>query len=99
VEGPRGATGESANVKWASINAGGGLRSAHGVVAATLLENKRYAVAFDSDITNCAIVATSNEPADEKATISTGRQGTEVLVYVSENEHSVIADFSIAAYC
>jgi pilus assembly protein FimV len=99
AEGPKGASGESATVKWASINAGGGLRSAHGVVAAPLVEGKQYAVAFDSDITNCAIVATSNEPADENATITTGREGTEVFVYVRENEHSVIADFSIAAYC
>jgi hypothetical protein len=99
VEGPKGTSAESAYVKCASIESPGQLRSAHGVVAATSVGGKHYAVAFDSDITNCAIVATSNEPADENATITTGRQGTEVLVYLRENEHSVPADFSIAAYC
>jgi hypothetical protein len=99
AEGPKGLNGESANVKWASIESGGTILVAHGVVGAALTGSHHYAVAFDSDITNCAVVATQNGDADRTDTVAVVRHGTEVFVYIHEGEPLVETQFSIVADC
>lgn len=96
-EGPKGLNGESATVKWASIGSGGATLVAHGVVAAALTGSHHYAVAFDSDITNCAVVATGNGGSNES--VSVGKHGAEVFVYILEGEGLVEKEFSIVANC
>jgi hypothetical protein len=101
AEGPKGANGEPANVSWAEVNIEGHLLAGHGA-----LESKEvathYFVAFDRDMTDCAVVATPNGPTNLESTIlSTHTQGTEVDVYISDSktETESAAGFSIVAYC
>jgi hypothetical protein len=96
-EGPKGLNGESANVKWASISPAGTILVAHGVVASVLTGSHHYAVAFDTDITNCAVVATQNEGGTD--TVGVIRHGTEAFVYIHEGATLVEAEFSIVANC
>ena len=96
AEGPKGAPSESANVKWASIGAAGEIEATHGVLAA-LATSAHYYVAFDSDITNCAVTATSNQYLGLAPTVV--RAGTEVTVYFYSGGASALTSFSIVAIC
>jgi len=93
-EGPGGLTGESANVKWASIETAGHIVAANGVVEAVLTGTHHYRVAFDSDITNCAVVATQNGDADGTDTVAVVKHESEAFVYMSlvETEFSIVAN-------
>jgi hypothetical protein len=107
VEGPKGESGESANVKWASIDVVSGehglepeIVGAHGVVAVAKAE-QHVAVAFDSDITNCAVVATENGSFN-LFTVRVQKAGTEAKVTLRNTENGGIpelTDFSIVATC
>jgi len=98
AEGPKGSTGESANVKWGIVRGSGSIQASKGVVAAPF-STDHYAVAFNSDITNCAVVATPNIGSDE-VTIDVSKAGTEAKVFMKEADGVVVgADFSIVANC
>jgi hypothetical protein len=103
AEGPEGAGGregtseEAADIKWASITAPGAIQAANGVVAAVYTSGQYYAVAFDSDITNCALTATSNEYLDMVPAII--RAGDEVKVYFENPGGPALTNFSIVANC
>jgi hypothetical protein len=99
AEGPKGLNGESGDVKWASIEAAGHILAAHGVVAAVLTGSHHYVVAFNSDITNCAVVATQNGDANSAYTLAVIRHGTEAFVYLTEGASFVEREFSIVANC
>jgi hypothetical protein len=98
TEGPKGLNGESANIKWASISALGVILAGKGVVAVGET-GSAYAVAFDSDITNCAVLATQNEGIGGVASAAI-KAGTEVFVHTEnfKGENQLRA-FSIAAFC
>jgi hypothetical protein len=99
AEGPKGGNGESANVKWASIGEEAQIKAGKGVVGAALANTpiKHYAIAFDQDMTNCAVVADPMTSAE--ATGAVILAGTEVFVYLKTNEGTFEAPFSIIAYC
>jgi hypothetical protein len=97
TEGPKGLNGESANIKWASISALGAILTGKGVVAVGD-SGSAYVVAFNSDITNCAVLATQNE---EDGLASTAiRAGAEVFVHIENFKgDNQLRAFSIAAFC
>jgi hypothetical protein len=98
TEGPKGLNGESANIKWASISALGVILAGKGVVAVGDT-GTAYAVAFNSDITNCAVLATQNEEAGDVASAAI-RAGTEVFVHIENFKgENQLRGFSIAAFC
>lgn len=102
-EGRKGADGESPNVKWAAISKEGEITASHGGVVAAAESGEHYVVAFNQDITNCAILATPNGPSNVKAAIiSAVRAGTEVQVYsafAGGGSGLALNGFSIVAYC
>ena len=57
-----------------------------------------FAVAFNQDITNCAIVATQNG-TDSPLEIGAKPAGTEVDVTIREGATFIATDFSVVAYC
>ncbi len=97
LEGQKGTSGEPANVKWASVDDDGFLVAAHGAVASAEVGN-HFAVAFNQDITNCAVTATQNG-TDSPLEISAKRAGTEVDVAIREGTVFIATDFSVVADC
>jgi hypothetical protein len=97
IEGQKGAPGEAADVKWAAINKDGGILGGRGVVAARKTSG-HYVVAFDSDITNCAVVASQNSSFIEFFAVPV-KAGTEVTVFLAGGNGTLEADFSVVAVC
>jgi hypothetical protein len=97
-EGPRGASGEPTNVKWGNVTEEAKVQSTNGVVAAAF-SNDHYAVAFNSDVTNCALVATPTGSVNGPITITLGRAGTEAKVFIRDGGTIVETEFSIVAFC
>jgi hypothetical protein len=98
VEGPKGASGEPANIKWGDIGADAKVQAGNGVVAAAFSSN-HYVVAFNSDVTNCAVVATPTGGSSTEQTITVGKAGTEVKVFMKEGGVVLETDFAIVAVC
>jgi hypothetical protein len=100
VEGLKGLDGEPADVKWASVKESGGILAGRGVGAAVLVGTPtvHYAVAFDRDMTNCAVVADQNGTPAE-APVGAVIAGTEVFVSPKTAGASLETPFSIVAYC
>jgi hypothetical protein len=98
AEGPKGASGEPANVKWGSIGIDAKVQVGDGVVAAGFSSN-HYVVAFNSDVTNCAVVATPTGGTGGEQTIVLGKAGTEVKVFMKEGGSILETEFSIVAFC
>jgi hypothetical protein len=98
AEGPKGASGEPANVKWGSIGIDAKVQAGNGVVAAAF-SNNHYVVAFNSDVTNCAVVATPTGGSSGEQTIVVGKAGTEVKVFMKEGSSILETEFSIVAFC
>jgi len=99
AQGPNGADGESAAVKWGVIGGHAELGAAQGVVEAVENPAHFYEVTFDSDITNCALTADSNDLPGLAASLV--RNGTKVAVhfFTTKEEGVHLTDFSIVAYC
>jgi hypothetical protein len=97
-EGPKGASGEPANVKWGNITQEAKVQAGNGVNAAAL-SNDHYVVAFNSDVTNCAVVATLTGGAIGPITITLAKAGTEVKVFIRDGGSIVDTEFSIVAVC
>lgn len=99
TEGTEGPPGEGADVKWAYIGTTGQIHAGSGVVAAVVAGGgDHYAVAFDEDITNCAVLVTPTGTGDS-ATVEVVKAGTEARVYMREGNARVEAPFSILAEC
>lgn len=60
VVGERGANGEGADISWAAVGEQGTLESGQGVMNSELRVPGNYLVTFDHDVSECAVVATSN---------------------------------------
>ena len=102
--GPKGTSGAPTNVKWAAIQSDlidPTIAAGHGVVAVATAPSPsyHYAVAFDSDITNCAVVATQH--GGNGIVVYVEKAGTEAMVYLSKAEGGtpILANFSIIATC
>lgn len=97
AEGPKG--GNGAEEKWASIGEQAQIKAGKGVVAAALVNTPvtHYAVAFDRDMTNCAVVADPMTSAE--ATGAVVLAGTEVFVYLKTGGGALETPFSIVAFC
>jgi hypothetical protein len=97
LNGLNGLNGESANIKWASIAILGQILAGKGVVAVGAA-GTGYAVAFNSDITNCAVVVTPNGLTDVGSDAT--KAGTEVFVHIDTFDGTPqLSSFSIAAIC
>jgi hypothetical protein len=97
VEGLKGTSGEPTNVKWATVDDDGFIQSSHGAVAAVQSGN-HFTVAFDKDVSKCAIVATQNG-TDSPLEISAKPAGTEVTVTIREGSTFIATDFSLVVIC
>lgn len=99
-EGPEGPSGESSEVKWALVKYNGELQAGQGVAASVYtLAPSHYTVAFDRDITNCALVASQNGTS-EAWTANVQPEGTEARVTLRSPGNEVgIGAFSLVAYC
>ncbi|HEX3909658.1 MAG TPA: hypothetical protein VHW67_03010 [Solirubrobacteraceae bacterium] len=98
ANGPEGPAGEGANVKWGSISTTGHVLAGQGVVAAADTVG-HYAVAFDQDITQCAVVVGLSGQGDGD-TVEVERAGTEAKVYMRHGTAVLVeTDFSIVAEC
>lgn len=106
-----GPSGQPSNVMWAQIESDGVITSGHGV---TRVEPKvggksPYLVTFETPVSKCALVATSNDGV--AGTITDVRplseEPTKVKVYISEEPHEAgvtqftpaASEFSIIAVC
>jgi hypothetical protein len=98
LEGQKGLSGEPANVKWGNITQEGKVQAGNGVNAA-LLSNDHYVVAFNSEVTNCAVVASLTGGAVGPITITLAKAGTEVKVFIRDGGSIVDTEFSIVAVC
>jgi hypothetical protein len=85
-------------VKWGNITQEAKVQAGNGVNAAAL-SNDHYVVAFNSDVTNCAVVATLTGGAIGPITITLAKAGTEVKVFIRDGGSIVDTEFSIVAVC
>jgi hypothetical protein len=68
------------------------------VGAAVAGAGSRYAVAFDQDITHCAVVVTPSGMGDGD-TVEVEKTGTEAKVYMRNGNELIEKPFSIVAHC
>jgi ribosome-binding factor A len=68
------------------------------VGAAVALGGSHYAVAFDRDITHCAVFVTPTGTGDGD-TVEVEKAGTEAKVYIRDGNAQVEVPFSISADC
>jgi hypothetical protein len=98
VNGLNGLNGTSADIKWAAINGLGFILASEGVVAIGDAK-PGYAVAFDSDITGCAVIATQNG-ATSNVVSAVDRAGSEAIVHIENFKSEIQFDnISIVAIC
>jgi hypothetical protein len=99
ANGHNGADASSPDIKWASISKDGVILAANGVEAVGG-KTTPYAVAFNSDITNCAVLATQNGSILNYVVSDVQKAGAEAFVHIeSYASADQAASFSIAAFC
>jgi hypothetical protein len=103
IQGPKGENGQPTNVMWAKIGREGTLEDGHGVTEIKDSGTAPYTVTFEKDVTNCAVVATSNDNFTSLVTTAKTEanlgNGAEVWIVGRELGAPVERRFSIIAVC